>query len=203
MASYFLSDILSVGDTIAVFIERNNDFRMPQPSHNVVNGFNRIPVLMIGPGTGIAPFRSFIQHQIALNISARYENHLYFGCRHQKKDYIYGALLQEWHRRGQLFRLRTAFSRDENSRTYVQHLLYEDREIIFNNIILAKGYIFVCGDAKNMAKDVHEVLIDIIVWGFSREREEAQENSQFLRDDAIRFLKDIADNNRYKRDIWT
>ena len=228
VASTFLSDRLAVGDLCAVFIERNNEFRLPS-SHmgdgeadsnaNVEDvddddDNKPQPLLMIGPGTGIAPFRAFIMHQLLAHSNTTFSNHLYFGCRHQHHDFLYGALLKRLSKEGVL-RLRTAFSRDQPQRRYVQHCLWEDRTIIWNEIIRDKrSIIYVCGDASHMAHDVNSVLIDIILWGLngcnvidgSREEEGGQEKVTgkvlHTREAAVAYLDMLSQNNRYRRDVW-
>lgn len=124
LASTFLSDIVSIGDILGVFLERNEDFKLPhqQSSEDVNDLNNTTPLLFIGPGTGIAPFRAMIMQESKLGVNAvsNYNAkpmHLYFGCRHKDKDFLYRELLLKWEEDG-LIRLRTAFSRDQVSYLY-------------------------------------------------------------------------------------
>ncbi|KAK3590496.1 hypothetical protein CHS0354_015485 [Potamilus streckersoni] len=120
----FLQDRLEVGERCPVFMSRNPDFRLPAD--------HRIPVILIGPGTGIAPFRAFVQER-ALHKQDCGEVHLYFGCRHRDNDYLYSQELETW-KKEELISLHVAFSREQERKVYVQHLLVHDEAIIWKLI---------------------------------------------------------------------
>ena len=197
VASTYISERIAVGDCCAAFIERNRDFRLPPPPPA---GADRtgppLPLLMIGPGTGLAPFRAFVMHQRLSGVARRFSNHLYFGCRHRHQDFLYGALLRDLHREGAV-RLRTAFSRDQPERRYVQTCLWEDREVVWTEVVRGgRGIVYVCGDGSRMAHDVNEALVDIIRWGMETER------GPVGRAEAAALLEAMAEHGRYKRDVW-
>ncbi|HWU76818.1 MAG TPA: assimilatory sulfite reductase (NADPH) flavoprotein subunit [Rhodanobacter sp.] len=178
-ASSFLA---GAGDDakVPVFIETNERFRLPADSSR--------DVIMIGPGTGIAPFRAFVQEREAMAASGR--NWLFFGNRHFQQDFLYQVEWQEALRRGTLSRLDLAFSRDTGSRIYVQQRLRENgREL---HAWLRDGaHIYVCGDSAHMARDVHEALLEIVALhgGLSAE-------------DAKAWLGDLLQQGRYARDVY-
>lgn len=204
VASTFLSETLKIGDCCAAFIERNNEFRLPAEPEEDEEHDTPQPLLMIGPGTGIAPFRAFVMHQLLTRSSSKFSNHLYFGCRHQHQDFLYDTLLTRLNKEGVL-RLRTAFSRDQPQRKYVQHHLWEDRETIWKHVLRdPRGIVYVCGDASQMAHDVNTVLIDIILWGLNDGGVDLvlDAKTAYTREAAVAYLDVIAANDRYRRDVW-
>lgn len=178
-ASAFLA---AAGDDVRVpvFIESNERFRLP------VDGSR--DVIMIGPGTGVAPFRAFVQQRQATATSGR--NWLFFGNRHFQQDFLYQLEWQEALASGALNRLDLAFSRDASRKTYVQHRLREQgREL---HAWLRDGaHLYVCGDSAHMARDVHEALLEIIAshGGLSAE-------------DAGAWLGELMQQGRYARDVY-
>eukprot|EP01137_Pigoraptor_chileana_P012408 Opistho-2@64785 len=176
----FLQDRRNISEECPVFIGKNPEFRLP------TNG--SLPIIMVGPGTGLAPFRAFLQERKITK--ARGDNLLYFGCRDRNKDYLYRGELEALEKEKGVI-LRTAFSREAGQKkVYVQHLLKQDADLVWS--LLQRGaHFYVCGDAKNMAGDVHETLLDIISAkkGTSRENAEA-------------FMADLENNKRYQRDVW-
>ena len=204
VASSFVSERIRVGECCAAFIERNKDFRLPQPLLDGGDPQNPLPLVMIGPGTGLAPFRAFIMHQKLSGVSQQFANHLFFGCRHQHHDFLYDRLLRELHSEGTI-RLRTAFSRDQPERRYVQTLLWEDRDLVWKTVIRGgRGIVYVCGDGSAMAHDVNEVLVDIIQWGMKAECEAGPGDVSVGhdRERAASLLEAMAKEGRYKRDVW-
>lgn len=176
----YLKDRVTLGQSCPVFISRNQDFRLPSNPAT--------PVILIGPGTGIAPFRAFIQERGLSSDGGKM--YLYYGCRHKMNDYLYKDELEQYSREGMLC-LRVAFSRDQARKVYVQDLLQEDRSLIRQLLINESGHIYVCGDARYMAKDVHQTLTDIL-----------QSCSQSSENVATDYLKKLEFEKRYQRDVW-
>ncbi|TAL90440.1 MAG: assimilatory sulfite reductase (NADPH) flavoprotein subunit [Rhodanobacter sp.] len=178
-ASAFLA---AAGDDtpVPIFIEPNERFRLPTDgSHDVI---------MIGPGTGVAPFRAFVQERQAIGASGR--NWLFFGNRHSRHDFLYQVEWQEALRSGALDRLDLAFSRDTGGRTYVQQRLREHGREVY--AWLRDGaHVYVCGDAAHMARDVHEVLLEI-----------AATHGQLPPDEAKAWLAELLQQGRYARDVY-
>jgi sulfite reductase (NADPH) flavoprotein alpha-component len=177
------SDYLSrVGDDarVPVFIEHNERFRLPTDSSR--------DIIMIGPGTGVAPFRGFIQERAASAASGR--NWLLFGNPHFDRDFLYQIEWQEALREGRLDRLDLAFSRDQASKIYVQHRLREHgREL--HDWLSNGAHLYVCGDATRMARDVDDALIDVFTEHANGDRDAAREAIEQLRRDG-----------RYSRDVY-
>lgn len=150
------------------------------------------PLIIIGPGTGVAPFIGFIQQRQGLQKKGKKLGDciFYFGCRKHQEDFIYEKELMESEKLGIITKLRVAFSRDTETKIYVQHLLWEDREMIWK--MLSNGaVIFVCGDAKAMAKDVDNMLVKIVMqMGEKPEK------------DASNYIDVLGKNNRYLKDVW-
>jgi len=174
----YLSDRVKNGDLIPVYINKNPDFRLPDDINH--------PILMIGPGTGVAPFRAFM-HERVLKKSAG-KNILYFGCRHRDEDFLYRTELEDYQNNNQLT-LHTAFSREQTHKIYVQHRIRENSKAIWQLIQEENAHIYVCGDAQNMAGEVNEVLEEIIV-NFASGIDPKQ------------YLLNLEKDKRYQRDIW-
>ncbi|CAI5975021.1 unnamed protein product [Closterium sp. NIES-64] len=123
------------------------------------------PIVMVGPGTGLAPFRAFLQHRALLQKGGQQlgEALLFFGCRHRHQDYIYREELAAYEESGVLSALHVAFSRDGPSKVYVQHLLKQQAERVWQVVGRRGGSVYVCGDAKAMARDVHHALLEVAV----------------------------------------
>ncbi|KRZ77405.1 NADPH--cytochrome P450 reductase [Trichinella papuae] len=169
---------------VPIYIRRSQ-FRLPHSPST--------PVVMIGPGTGIAPFRGFIQERAMLKQTGREVGPmiLYFGCRKRKEDYLYGQELEAWLKDGTLSELHVAFSRDQPRKVYVQHLMLERKQSIWS--LLQNGaFFYVCGDARNMARDVHSALMQIIA-------EEGDMNA----DEAAAYFKQLESQKRYQADVWS
>ncbi|GFO34081.1 NADPH--cytochrome p450 reductase [Plakobranchus ocellatus] len=163
---------------------RKSQFRLPfKPS---------TPVVMVGPGTGIAPFRGFIQERDYLKNEGRMvgDTILYFGCRNKSVDFIYEDELQEYVKKGVLT-LHTAFSRDQAHKVYVQHLIDQNQEQIWN-LLNDNGHIYICGDAKNMAKEVHNVLVNVLTSKGNMDEAGAED-----------YIKKLQSKGRYSADVWS
>ncbi|MDP5143620.1 assimilatory sulfite reductase (NADPH) flavoprotein subunit [Rheinheimera baltica] len=178
-ASGFLAERLAEGDKVKVFVEHNNNFRLPAS--------NDTPVIMIGPGTGIAPFRAFLQQRDASG--AQGKNWLFFGNPHFTQDFLYQLELQNYLKRGVLSKLDVAFSRDQAAKVYVQDKLRKNGAEIWQ--WLQQGaHLYICGDANKMAKDVQQALLDIVQQYGNHTAEQAQKYLDELRI-AKRFQKDV------------
>ncbi|TVO32589.1 assimilatory sulfite reductase (NADPH) flavoprotein subunit [Vibrio algivorus] len=179
-ASHYLTHRLEEGDNVKVFVEHNNNFKLPQDDNT--------PVIMIGPGTGIAPFRSFIQEREARDAEGK--NWLFFGDRTFTQDFLYQVEWQKYLKSGVLTKLDVAFSRDQAEKVYVQDRILENAAEVWQ--WLQQGaYLYVCGDANRMAKDVHEALISV-----------AEDQGKLGREQAEAFVNDLRKAKRYQRDVY-
>ena len=180
VCSVLCSERIKEGDTLPVFVQVNKHFYLPESGDK--------DIIMVGPGTGIAPFRSFIQERAVNKVTGR--SWLFFGDQHEASDYLYRGELEKYQQDGVLTKIDTAFSRDTDQKVYVQHKMLENSKELYEWI--EKGaYFYVCGDKEYMAKDVNEALITIL------EKEGAME-----RDAAEAHLKDMQKQGRYQRDVY-
>ena len=147
------------------------------------------PIIMIGPGTGVAPFRAYLQERKATG--ARGKNWLFFGAQHEKCDFAYGDEFDAFMKEGLLTRLDCAWSRDQTQKVYVQHKMMENAADIWNWIDGENAYFFVCGDARRMAKDVDATLRKIVQEQGGKNFEEANE-----------YVEKLKSDKRYKRDVY-
>lgn len=170
---------------IPVFVRRSQ-FRLPSKPQT--------PIIMIGPGTGLAPFRGFIQERHYLRKEGKQvgDTVLYFGCRKQSEDFLYGEEMRKYEEEGTLTKLYLAFSRDQPEKVYVTHLLNQTKEEIWKIIGEQNGHIYVCGDARNMAKDVHNILLEVV-----------QEFGKKTQTEAEAFIKKMESQRRYSADVWS
>ena len=177
VASIDMNERRRTGDRLSVFLRPNPHFRLPtDPSR---------PVIMIGPGTGVAPFRGFLQEREASGASGK--NWLVFGHRNYLHDFLYQLEWQDWIKDGLLTRLDVAFSRDQPEKRYVQHALWDARKDL-HAWIEDGAAIYVCGDASAMAKDVHDTLIRVL----------ADQSGQ----DGKAALDTLRRDGRYLRDVY-
>ena len=178
-ASGYLSR-LSEDDTVRVFIEHNDTFRLPDDTD--------APVIMVGPGTGIAPFRAFIQQRAAEDANGKHW--LFFGNPHFTEDFLYQVEWQHYVRDGVLDRIDLAWSRDQAQKVYVQDKLREQGADVWQ-WLQDGAYIYVCGDATHMARDVDMALLDII-----------QRHGSLSYEDADDYLTLLRAERRYQRDVY-
>ncbi|CNH75465.1 NADPH-dependent assimilatory sulfite reductase flavoprotein subunit [Yersinia mollaretii] len=179
-ASGYLADRLAVDDDIRIFIEHNDNFRLPANPET--------PVIMIGPGTGIAPFRAFMQQREAIGASGK--NWLLFGNPHFTEDFLYQVEWQRYVKEGLLTRIDLAWSRDQADKIYVQDKLREQGAELWS-WIQQGAHIYVCGDANRMAKDVEQVLLDVVAEHGAMDTEQADE-----------YLSELRLARRYQRDVY-
>ena len=180
LASGHLGERAPVGSTMPIFLHANANFRLPEvPS---------APIIMIGPGTGIAPFRAFLEERNANGDPGH--NWLFFGEQRAALDFLYKEELEQMHRSGFLTRLSTAFSRDQHKKIYVQDRMQENAAELYD--WLERGaYFYVCGDATRMAKDVETALLDVIAKGANRTHDYAND-----------YLATMKKQKRYQRDVY-
>lgn len=179
-ASGFLGERLGEDEEVKVFVESNPNFRLPQdPTRNII---------MVGAGTGIAPFRAFMQQRAADEASG--ENWLIFGNQTFTEDFLYQQEWQDYAKQGLLNRYHFAWSRDQQQKIYVQDKIREQAETLWQ--WLQQGaYLYVCGDANKMAKDVEQALLDVISQQGNLTVEQAED-----------YLADLREEKRYQRDVY-
>ncbi|MEO0635662.1 MAG: sulfite reductase subunit alpha [Pseudomonadota bacterium] len=180
VASTFLADRVGEGGKSGVFLSENKAFRPPADTN--------APMIMVGPGTGIAPFRAFLQDRRA--DGAQGKNWLFFGDQTRAQDFIYETELAEMQEQGVLHKLDLAFSRDQKEKVYVQHKMAEHGKELFA-WLEEGGYFYVCGDAVRMAKDVDEALHDIVA-----------EQGGLSADGARDYVANLKREKRYLRDVY-
>jgi sulfite reductase (NADPH) flavoprotein alpha-component len=179
VASTFLADRRRVGDTLPVYVKANPHFRLPADP--------AVPVIMIGPGTGVAPFRAFMQDRDAIGASGR--SWLFFGDRQYQHDFLYQLEWQDLLARGVLSRIDVAFSRDQDAKQYVQHRILEQGRDLY--AWLQDGaHLYVCGDQAHMARDVHAALAQVMAEGAGVSGERALEQLDGLKKQG-RYLLDV------------
>lgn len=176
VASTFLADRCQ---TLRVHLRPNHNFRLPAAD---------VPIIMIGPGTGIAPFRAFLQERQATRAPGR--SWLFFGDRRRATDFLYGDELEGFTRSGTLTRLDLAFSRDQDAKVYVQHRMLENADEFFG-WLQDGAHVYVCGDADRMAKDVDATLHDIVARCGGLDA-----------DAAHAYVNDLIKSHRYVRDVY-
>jgi sulfite reductase (NADPH) flavoprotein alpha-component len=178
VGSHFLCDMAEIESTpIPIYVQPSNHFTLPDPDASII---------LIGPGTGIAPFRAFLQERLATQAMGR--NWLFFGERNRASDFYYADFWLSLEKQGRL-RLDLAFSRDQPEKIYVQHKMLEHKKSLWNWIEQG-SYIYVCGDAEEMAKDVDAALQQIIHEEGHMTIEEARKTLKALRS-ARRYLLDV------------
>ncbi|MGN7176632.1 assimilatory sulfite reductase (NADPH) flavoprotein subunit [Cytobacillus sp. SAFR-174] len=180
VCSILCAERLQPGDTLPVFIQHNENFKLPENPET--------PIIMVGPGTGIAPFRSFMQEREEKGAEGK--SWLFFGDQHFVTDFLYQTEWQKWLKDGVLSKLDVAFSRDDDEKVYVQHRMQENSRELFQWLEQGAA-VYICGDEKNMAHDVHNTLIDII-----------EKEGGMSREQAAEYLADMQKNKRYQRDVY-
>jgi len=172
---------------IPIFVRRSQ-FKLPAKPMT--------PIIMVGPGTGVAPFRGFLQERKYLRNKYPEKEHgrniLYYGCRKCAEDYLYEHELKKYVEEGVLSKLYVAFSRDQEEKIYVTHLLKQNKDEIWDVTGKNLGCFYVCGDARTMAKDVREIVLQIII-----------EKGNKTQADAEQFLKQMELQRRYSADVWS
>ncbi|MFJ7684468.1 assimilatory sulfite reductase (NADPH) flavoprotein subunit [Peribacillus butanolivorans] len=180
VCSILCAERLQPGDTLPVYIQHNQNFKQPKNPDT--------PIIMVGPGTGIAPFRSFIQEREETEANGK--TWLFFGDQHFVTDFLYQTEWQKWLKTGVLTKMDVAFSRDADEKVYVQHRMLEHSRKLYE--WLQEGAaVYICGDEKNMAHDVHNTLIEII-----------EKEGQMSHADAQDYLEEMQQNKRYQRDVY-
>ncbi len=178
LASHFLAE-LPLGTSLQFYIQKNNQFRLPAEDKDVI---------MVGPGTGIAPFRAFVAERDAQGASGR--NWLFFGDQHFKTDFLYQAEWQSYLETGALTRMDVAFSRDTDKKVYVQHkMLLHAKEIY--EWLESGAYFYVCGAKEPMSVDVEKALMQII-------GEQSGKGNEY----AAMYLIDLKEQDRYLKDVY-
>lgn len=180
VASTFLAERIDSGTDVKVYVQKAQHFSLPKDPAK--------PIIMIGPGTGIAPFRAFLQERLATKAPG--PNWLYFGHQRSDLDFFYEDEFKAMRSSGHLTRLTLAWSRDGDEKIYVHHRMRDDGRDIW--AWLERGaHVYVCGDASRMAKDVERALVDIVTAHGKRSPE-----------DAARFVAELKKNDRYQLDVY-
>jgi len=180
VSSTFLGERRKAGQNARIYVKSNRHFRLPADGHT--------PIVMIGAGTGVAPYRGFIEERVA--DGAKGKSWLFFGERNFTNDFLYQLEWQDYLASGDLTRIDVAFSRDQPEKIYVQHRIWEKRAEI--NAWLQEGaHIYVCGDEKGMAKDVDATLVKVLAEPLKGDEEAGRAK-----------LKELTKAGRYQRDIY-
>ena len=179
-ASGYLTSRLEEGQEVGVFVERNDNFRLPSDPNT--------PIIMIGPGTGIAPFRAFMQEREATEAEGK--SWLFFGNPSFTQDFLYQTEWQGYLKNGALSKISLAFSRDQAEKIYVQHRLIENGKEVFE-WLESGAHVYVCGDAMRMAKDVEDALLVVI-----------KEHGQKSDSEAKEYLVGLRKAKRYQKDVY-
>jgi sulfite reductase (NADPH) flavoprotein alpha-component len=179
VASTWLADRVDDDTTVPVYIDRNKHFKLPGDD---------TPIVMIGPGTGVAPFRAFLEEREIRG--ARGQNWLFFGDQHFHTDFLYQREWLKWREQGLLERIDVAFSRDQAEKVYVQDRIRENGAEL-HRWIADGAHVYVCGDAERMAPDVHQALIDVLA-----------EHGGLSADEASAWLGQLQKDKRYQRDVY-
>jgi sulfite reductase (NADPH) flavoprotein alpha-component len=180
VCSTYIADLAKIGENVPVFVQPNKNFRLPDDS--------KTPIIMVGPGTGVAPFRSFVEHRAATGAEGK--NWLFFGDQRYTYDFLYQLEWQDFLKNGQLTKLDLAFSRDQPEKVYVQDKMLENGAELYA-WLESGAHFYVCGDASRMAADVHEALISIVSKHGGKTREQAEE-----------YVESLKKSKRYQRDVY-
>jgi len=179
IGSNYLCNLSNINDKIAIYVQKSPHFKLPD--------LPETPIIMIGPGTGVAPFKAFLQERTALCSSTK--NWLFFGERNKNHDYYYQRYLEDLKSNNNLD-LDLAFSRDQANKIYVQDLILEKGQKFFS-WIQNNATIYVCGDAKQMAKSVEKAILDVF-----------QKHGQMTEEESKAFLKELRRSKRYLCDVY-
>lgn len=175
-----IAERIQPGDMLPIYVDQNPNFKLPSNPDK--------PIIMIGPGTGVAPFRAFLQEREAEGITGK--SWLFFGDQHFSSDFLYQVEWQKWLKNGVLTKMDVAFSRDQAEKVYVQHRMLEKRKEFYQ--WLEEGaVVYVCGDEKHMARDVHQTILTIL------EKEGGLTSEQ-----AAVYLDQMRKQKRYQRDVY-
>ncbi|MGU9501503.1 assimilatory sulfite reductase (NADPH) flavoprotein subunit [Bacillus paralicheniformis] len=180
VCSVLCAERLQPGDTLPVFMQPNKNFKLPENPE--------APIIMVGPGTGVAPFRSFMQEREETGAPGK--SWMFFGDQHFVTDFLYQTEWQKWLSDGVLTKMDVAFSRDTEEKVYVQHRMLEHSKELFEWLEEGAAF-YVCGDKNNMAKDVQNALLEIIEKEGGKSREEAEA-----------YLAEMKKQKRYQRDVY-
>jgi sulfite reductase (NADPH) flavoprotein alpha-component len=180
VCSTYLADLVDQDGEVRIFFTPNNNFRVPAD--------DSLPMIMVGPGTGIAPFRAFLQEREYRQANGK--NWLFFGDRNASTDFIYREEIEAMQANGLLTRLDLAFSRDQQEKIYVQDRMLENGAELYAWLEQG-GYFFVCGDAYRMAKDVDQALLDVI-----------RIHGQKSVTEAMDYVNQLKKDKRYVRDVY-
>ncbi|SUM78791.1 sulfite reductase flavoprotein subunit [Staphylococcus saprophyticus] len=180
VCSVQLAERIQPGDTLPIYLKKNPNFKFPFDEET--------PVIMIGPGTGVAPFRSYMQEHEELGLSGN--TWLFFGEQHFTTDFLYQTEWQAWLKDETLAKLDLAFSRDTEEKIYVQHRIAQQSEL-FYEWLQDGAAIYVCGDEKHMAKDVHDTIRSVI-----------EQEGDMSEADAEAYLTQMKQEKRYQRDVY-
>lgn len=174
------NDRIKQGDTLPIYVHQNPNFKLPQEEET--------PIIMVGAGTGVAPYRSFLEEREEKGIFGK--SWLFFGDQHFITDFLYQVEWQNWLKDGVLTKMDVAFSRDSEEKVYVQHRMLERSKELYE--WLEEGaYFYVCGDEKHMAKDVHHTLVKILI-----------QEGGLTEEGAGEYLSKMRKEKRYQRDVY-
>lgn len=180
VCSVHCAERVQPGDTLPIYIQHNPNFKLPTNPD--------APIIMIGPGTGVAPFRSFLEERGELGVEGK--SWLFYGDRHFVTDFLYQTDWQRMLKDGLLTKLDVAFSRDTEEKVYVQHRILEKSREVYE-WLQAGAHIYICGDEKHMAHDVHSALITVI-----------QHEGGLSPEEAAAYLDNMQQAQRYQRDVY-
>lgn len=180
VCSVHLAERIEAGDTLPVYIQHNPNFKLPENPDT--------PIIMVGPGTGVAPFRSFLGERE--ETGAEGKTWLFYGDQHFSTDFLYQTEWQRWLKDGVLTKMDVAFSRDTEQKVYVQHRMLEHSKELYQ--WLQEGAsVYICGDEKKMAHDVHAALITIL-----------QQEGGLSSEQAVEYMTRLQQEKRYQRDVY-
>lgn len=180
VCSVQLAERVEPGDKLKVYLKKNPNFKFPFDETT--------PVIMIGPGTGIAPFRAVLQEREELDLTGK--TWLFFGNQHFTTDFLYQTEIKDWLDNGVLEKADVAFSRDQEEKRYVQHLIDENSEE-FYDWLRNGAAVYVCGDEKNMAKDVHQAIVHVL-----------EKEGGLTEEESENYLAELKKEKRYQRDVY-